>query len=203
MVRPPLYGLDIVTEVTAPSEPIGERVVAVGLSMDGCDQLFEGDEPELLADLDEMLVHLPPGVLVSWQGGIVDLPVLGARARAVGLEVGLRLRRDARDRRHSPVAGVGAGYCGAWHRHRHLDLARVYDGGGLRVGRVLRGRNSEDLIPPADERTVHDPRRDAHLARCLAERRWNRARRLVDRMPPTPGSGGIFAPVLDTVRQTS
>lgn len=195
MVRAALYGLDVVIE--------GERIASVGFSLDGCDELFDGDEIRLLTELDELLAELPPGVLVTWQGGIVDLPVLAARAAALGVDVGLRVRPDARDRRSSPVGGVTGGCCGAWYRHRHLDLARVYDPARPRVMRVLRGRSTEELIPPVDESTEHDPRRDAHLARCLAERRWGRARRLVDRMPAVPAGGGIFAPVLEPARSTA
>jgi hypothetical protein len=195
VVRPPLYGLDIVTRGSLGGPRPGgdgggdsftDPVLAAGLSLDGRDLRFEGAEGHLLEDLDEVLADLRPGVLVSWQGGVVDLPVLAARAHHLEVAIGLRLRRDPRDRRRSPLTGATGGYCGSWYRHRHLDLARVYDSGpGLL--RLLRPRNDEDLIPPADDRAWHDPCRDAHLARCLAARRWSRARRLVDRMPPPSG----------------
>lgn len=202
MTRPPLYGLDLVTSTVgdsptpiaspplAPFDPATDRIVAAGLSLDGCERHFDGDEATVLAALDELLTELPPGVLVTWFGAIVDLPVVAARSDALALGLGLRLRPDPRDTRTSPVAGVEGAWCGAWHQHRHLDLARVYAaGGGGSRSRLRRGRVPEDLIPPADELTGHDPRHDAHLTRCLAERRWSRARRLVDRMPPAPGAG--------------
>jgi hypothetical protein len=207
VVQPPLYGLDIVTDTArgddsaSPTiDPATDRVLAVGLSLGGRDLLFDGDEPALLERLDDLLADLPAGVLVSWQGGLVDLPVLDARAERLQVDIALRIRRDPRDRRPSPLAGIEGAYCGSWHGHRHLDLARVYDPSGPRVIRALRGRSDEDLIPPTDELTSHDPRRDAQLARCLAERRWGRARRLVDRMPSTASTPSPAAPILAAVR---
>ena len=203
MTRPPMYGLDLLTEApgsvedvrgagAAPSPDRGEaRIVAVGLSLDGCERRFVGDETALLFDLDDLLAELPPGVLTTWQGSVTDLPVLAARAAALQVPLGLRLRPDARvglvpDGMAGPATPT---WCGAWHDHRHLDLARLYSAPAARGFRSRRGGVPEDLIPPSDERTRHDPRHDAHLTRCLAERRWDRARRLVDRMPPVPGTG--------------
>ena len=202
MTRPPLYGLDLLTAGSASatdpsatasssSQAADAHIVAVGLSLEGCERRFVGDEARLLLDLDAFLAELPPGVLTTWHGSVTDLPVLAARAAAVGVPTGLRLRPDAR------VGLVATGsrkpttpmWCGAWHDHRHLDLARVYAPAASRGFRFRRGGVPEDLIPPSDERTGHDPRHDAHLTRCLAERRWDRARRLVDRMPPVPGAG--------------
>jgi hypothetical protein len=201
VTRPPLYGLDLVTDTVAdaptpnlspaftPIDPATDRILAVGLSLEGCEFHFDGDEVSLLREVDEFLTELPPGVLVTWYGAVVDLPVLVARAERLGLALGLRLRRDRRDERTSPVTGAEGAWCGVWHQHRHLDLARVYTPGSSRSLRLRRARVLEDLIPPSDELTGHDPRHDAHLTRCLAERRWARARRLVDRMPPAPGAG--------------
>ena len=210
MVLPPLYGIDVVLDTArhagragdeAPIDPSTDRVVSIGISLEGRDLLFDGDEVDVLADVEELLADLDPGVLVSWQGGLVDLPVLAARSRLLDVPTGLRLRRDVRDTRTSPVRGAPGGYCGAWHHHRHLDLARVYDPSGPRVIRALLNRDSDDLIPPTDELTSHDPRRDAQLARCLAERRWSKARRLVDRMPAPPGAPPAgAAPLLAAVR---
>lgn len=204
MTRPPLYGIDLVTDTTAggtsggpppppTSGPRGdERIVAVGLSLDGRDRCFDGDEADLLAELDEFLGELPPGVLVTWHGANVDLPVLAARSASLGVAMGLRVRRDVRpvEPATDPAGSAGEAWCGAWHQHRHLDLARVYCEPPPRGRWPWRSPAvPEDLMPPSDERTGHDPRHDAHLARCLAERRWARARRLVDRMPPAPGAG--------------
>lgn len=208
MVRPPLYGFDIVIDTARPAardqppiDPSTDRVACVGISLEGRDLLFDGDEADVLSAVDDLLAELEAGVLVSWQGGLVDLPVVAARSRLIDVPTGLRLRRDARDTRRSPVRGAPGGCCGAWHQHRHLDLARVYDPSGPRVMRALRGRDGDDLIPPTDELANHDPRRDAQLARCLAERRWNRARRLVDRMPVPPGASPAgAAPLLAAVR---
>ena len=202
MTRPPLYGLDLLTEAPGFVRDVpgagagpgpdaeGATIVAVGLSLDGCERRFVGDETALLFDLDDFLAELPPGVLTTWHGSITDLPVLAARAVALHVPLGLRLRPDARvglvpDGTAGPAAPM---WCGAWYDHRHLDLARVYSAPAARGFWSRRAGVPEDLIPPSDERTGHDPRHDAHLTRCLAERRWDRARRLVDRMPPVPGA---------------
>jgi hypothetical protein len=194
VARPPLYGLDIVIadvpadgSVPADDEapyPSRHRVVAAGLSIPGADLRFDhGDEALLLGALDTELASLPAGVLVTWRGGVFELPLLAERADELAVRIGLHLRADVRRRSATEDRPV---VCGRWHEHRHLDLARVYDPAGpalLRLGR----RSDEALIPPPSGAVERDPCHDARLARCLAERRWARARRLIDRMAAAPG----------------
>ncbi|MEM7271887.1 MAG: hypothetical protein AAF547_02300 [Actinomycetota bacterium] len=192
LVRPPIYGLDIVVDTSAlPDEPDADNVylldptassvVAAGISTIDGDEYYDGDERRILAVLDQRFAVLDPGIITTWNGSLLDLPFLRARARALRLGLGLRLRNDRRrhhrrprDRRPAPSVRVGdqrdrtaPPVSGAWHRQRHLDLRWVYGD-----------------PTAADELLGMDPRRGAHLARSLAERRWARARRHLDRIPP-------------------
>lgn len=192
LVRPPIYGLDIVVDAKSlpdkPNidgiyvlDPSASTVVGAGISTIDGDERYEGDERRILSILDQRFAVLDPGIISTWNGSILDLPILRARARMLQIGLGLRIRPE---RRRSPrsigrhrtqqtvqvgdaTLGTGRPVFGAWHRQRHLDLRWVY---------------SEDAS--TDELLGPDPTRGAHLARSLAERRWTRARRHLDRMPP-------------------
>jgi hypothetical protein len=164
-------------------DPYESVIVAAGISTIDGDEYYDGSERRILSVLDQRFAVLDPGIITTWNGSILDLPLLRARARALELGLGLRIRPDRRRTLRvvgrSPLPGrpafqVGrtpAGgvrpVSGAWHHQRHLDLRWVY---------------GDDTS--ADELTSPDPCRGAHLARSLAERRWNRARRHLDRIPP-------------------
>ncbi len=168
-------------------DPTHVEILAVGVSTIDGDEYYDGDERRLLRILDQRFAVLPSGVISTWHGSRLDLPFLRARAQVLGIELGLRLATDdrrptrlgtsrlgpGRRRRHHDVEESrldgSAPVCGAWHRQRHLDLCRVYGPHDSGLG--------------TDELVGLDPRRGAHLARSLAERRWFRARRFVDRVP--------------------
>lgn len=192
LVRPPIYGLDIVVDVRAmPDKPNDDdvyvldpsisSVVAAGISTIDGDEYYDGDERRILSILDQRFAVLDPGIITTWNGSILDLPFLRARAKLLRLGLGLRVRPDRRReprafRREQAQPTVQVGnktlgpsrpVCGAWHQQRHLDLRWVY------------GETTS-----TDELIDRDPQRGAHLARSLAERRWLRARRHLDRVPP-------------------
>ncbi len=207
LVKPPIYGLDIAFECRsiggrphgqppgntrhggAPKDevvvldPYDSVIVGAGLSTVDGDEFYDGSERRILSILDQRFAVLDPGIITTWNGSILDLPLLRARAKALELGLGLRIRPDRRrnlrlvgrsDTDQRPAFQVGrtpAGgarpMSGAWHQQRHLDLRWVYD-----------------HVASADELASPDPCRGAHLARSLAERRWNRARRHLDRIPP-------------------
>lgn len=204
LVRPPIYGLDIVVDAeplpatpgTADDrsdvvvlDPSTSRVVAAGISTVDGDEYYDGSERRILSVLDQRFAVLEPGIISTWNGSILDLPFLRARARALRISLGLRVRPDrrrgprpaaSRSQVSGPVqptvrvgdarSGAARPVCGAWHHQRHLDLRWVY------------GESAS-----TDELQHLDPRRGAHLARSLAERRWVRARRHLDRIPPPVG----------------
>jgi hypothetical protein len=202
LVKPPIYGLDIAFEsragVADPGplgaedgvvvlDPYDSVIVAAGISTIDGDEYYDGSERRILSILDQRFAVLDPGIITTWNGSILDLPLLRARARALELGLGLRIRPDRRRTLRlvgrtparipttprpafqvgqTPAGGVRP-VSGAWHHQRHLDLRWVY---------------GDDATP--EDLTSPDPCRGAHLARSLAERRWNRARRHLDRMPP-------------------
>lgn len=209
LVKPPIYGLDIAFESHTGAgdrwtgdrwigdrgvedgvvvlDPYDSVIVAAGISTIDGDEYYDGSERRILSILDQRFAVLDPGIITTWNGSILDLPLLRARARALELGLGLRIRPDRRRALRlvgripgrapvipSPTFQVGrtpAGgvrpVSGAWHEQRHLDLRWVY---------------GDDAS--AEELTSPDPCRGAHLARSLAERRWSRARRHLDRIPP-------------------
>lgn len=197
LVKPPIYGLDIAFESRTIDDrrrnepvdgvvvldPADSVIVGAGLSTIDGDEFYEGSERRILSILDQRFAVLDPGIISTWNGSILDLPLVRARATALELGLGLRIRPDRR--RNLRLVGRSAGptapafqvgrnpnggarpMSGAWHHQRHLDLRWVYD-----------------HVASTDELDSPDPCRGAHLARSLAERRWNRARRHLDRMPP-------------------
>jgi len=199
LVKPPIYGLDIVVDIgKLPDKPGADdsyildptesRVVAAGISTIDGDEYYDGSERRILAILDQRFAVLDPGVITTWNGSILDLPFLRARAKTLRIGLGLRVRpdrrrhlrrvtehRSARTLRVGAADGPGQPVSGAWHRQRHLDLRWVYgDASG-------------------DDLAEMDPRQGAHLARSLAERRWARARRHLDRIPPRANDLSSYA----------
>ena len=82
----PLYGLDIETDTTIDGlDPQVAPVVAVALDGEDFSAVFDGRETDLLADLDQHLADLEPGILVTWNGGCFDLPFLRDRAAICGI----------------------------------------------------------------------------------------------------------------------
>lgn len=192
-----VYGLDIETDTTVDGlNPDVAAVVTVALSNDGYDEVFTGDEPSILLELDERLAGLAPGVLATWNGAAFDLPFLADRASRHGIELGLRLRPDPRMAMdHEPLPGHDCAYRARWHGHGHIDAYRLYRadvGPALKVSCSLKSIARLVGFTPIDvDRTrIHDlshemlhayASSDARLARVLTERRWPTALRYVDR----------------------
>ena len=209
--KTPVYGLDIETDTTVDGlDPGVARILTIALSSDHVDELFTGDEPSLLRELDQRLRTIEPGVIATWNGASFDLPFIADRAYLHGVPLGLRLEHDARIavRGHALPGHTGA-YRGAWYQHQHLDAYRVYRsdvGPALRISCGLKSIARFVGLPvvEVDRTRMHDLSQealhayassDARLARVLAERRWTSARRNVDRAPTE-----VAAPVDHTRR---
>lgn len=192
-----IYGLDIETDLTHDGlDPAVASVRAIALSGRTFDDLFVGDEADLLRQLDERLAELAPGVVATWNGSAFDLPFLADRARLLGVPLGLKLCLDRRLTLHrAPLPGHAGAYRASWHDHGHLDTFRLYGGAetaaqrlSLRsLGRIVT-RTSEvrpSRPQPLSNEALHAcAPSDARLARVLAERRWPAAARMVDHVSP-------------------
>ncbi len=206
-----MYGLDIETDTTVDGlDPGVARILTVALSSEEVDELFTGPEPQLLAELDERLRTLPPGVLATWNGAAFDLPFIADRAALAGVSLGLRLEHDPRILvRGRCLPGHRGAYRCAWHHHAHLDAFRVYQadvGPALRISCGLKSIARFVGLPvvEVDRTQIHGLNQealhayassDARLARVLTERRWASARRAVDREPT------VLAPPIDHSRR--
>ena len=191
-----VYGLDIETDTTHDGlDPAVASVRAVALSGATFDELFVGDEADLLRALDERLWSLPAGVVATWNGSAFDLPFLADRARLLGVDLGLKLRLDRRLTLHrAPLPGHAGAYRAGWHDHGHLDTFRVYGAETTAAQRLslrslgrfvglggceVRSTRTQTLSNEALHACAPS---DARLARVLAERRWPAAARMVDRV---------------------
>lgn len=190
--RPHIYGIDIETDTTHGGlDPAVSPVLSVALSAQGFENLFVGDEADVLAGLDRRLASLPPGVLATWNGATFDLPFLADRARLIGVELALSLCLDRRlTCGRVTLPGHGGAYRARWGAHAHLDTFRLYDAvapgrASLRtLARLVGLGRSGGIQHPRDDlanEVLHaNPTSDARLARALAERRWAAGARLVD-----------------------
>jgi hypothetical protein len=182
----PLYGLDIETDTEAGGlDPTLARILAVAVSSDASDVVFQGDESSILTRVDAYLAGLAPGVVVTWNGSTFDLPFIVHRAGLVGLELGLRAHRDDRVPHRDPIPGLDGVYRATWHGHRHLDGYRLYrsDVGrtlpvscGLKSMSRLVGLSPVEVdivhlhdLPPTDVAAYVAS--DARMARLLVQRR--------------------------------
>jgi DNA polymerase elongation subunit (family B) len=198
--RPAVYGLDIETDTTENGlDPRVAAVVTVALAGPGFEEVFTGREDLLLADLDQRISQLEPGVIATWNGAAFDLPFLADRAALHELPIGLRLRHDrAITMRRAPLPGHRGAYRASWFEHGHLDAYRLYRGDvgpALRISCSLKSiARFVGLAPIEVDRTkIHDlsnealhayAASDARLARILTERRWGTASRFIDRVAP-------------------
>jgi uncharacterized protein YprB with RNaseH-like and TPR domain len=196
--RPNVYGLDIETDTTVNGlDSEVAPVVTVALSLYDYDEVFSGDEPTILMQLDRRLAELTSGVLATWNGAAFDLPFLADRAALLDLPLGLRLRHDPGIRmQHEPLPGHPGAYRARWYQHGHIDAYRLYRGDvgpALRVSCSLKSIARLVGLAPlqVDRKRIHDLSQevlhayaasDARLARVLTERRWGTAARFVDRM---------------------
>jgi hypothetical protein len=132
----PIYGLDIETDTAVDGlDPATSRIVAVALSTSDGDQVFDGDEATLIAQVDAALAGLPAGIVATWNGSNFDLPFLARRADQASIRLGLTMRVDpAIILRREPLAGETGAYRASWYQHRHLDGYRLYRSD---VGRLL------------------------------------------------------------------
>jgi DNA polymerase elongation subunit (family B) len=199
MRRPIVYGLDIETDTTVNGlDPDVATVLTVALSHRDFDEVFTGDEPDILEQLDERLRRCKPGAIATWNGAAFDLPFLADRAARNGILIGLRLRLDPSiPVRGTPLPGHEGAYRAAWYGHRHVDAYRLYRadaGPALRISCSLKSIARFVGLAPieVDRDHIHDlshevlhayAASDARLARVLAERRWPSAARAVDRVP--------------------
>jgi DNA polymerase elongation subunit (family B) len=196
--RPTVYGLDIETDTTTNGlDPRVAAVVTVALACPGYEEVFTGSEASLLADLDERLDELEPGVIATWNGAAFDLPFIADRAALHGLPLGLRLQLDpGLTIRQAPLPGHRGAYRASWYGHGHLDAYRVYRGDvgpALRISCSLKSIARFVGLAPVevDRARIHDlsnealhayAASDARLARILAERRWGTASRCIDQI---------------------
>ncbi|MFZ6004732.1 MAG: 3'-5' exonuclease [Actinomycetota bacterium] len=195
--RPAVYGLDIETDTTVNGlDPVVAAVVTVALACPGYEEIFTGEEAMLLAQLDERLDELEPGVIATWNGASFDLPFIADRAALYDLPMGLRLQLDPGLRGGSPLPGHRGAYRAGWYDHTHIDAYRLYRGDvgpALRISCSLKSiARFVGLAPIEVDRTrIHDlsnevlhayAASDARLARILTERRWGTASRGIDRV---------------------
>lgn len=197
----PTYGLDIETDTTVDGlDPVVAPVVAVAVTGADFEVVLDDDEPTILRELDVLIASLPPGVLVTWNGGAFDLPFLADRARVTQTAIALDLALDPSiPGRHEPLNGHDGAYRARWHGHAHLDgyqLFRADVGASLNIPCGLKPLARLVGLPviEVDRERIHElsdaERRayvasDAHLARALVARRpqWTMA------VDPFPVSG--------------
>lgn len=206
--QPEVYGLDIETDTSENGlDPRVAAVVTVALACPGYEEIFSGPEHDLLAQLDDRLRELEPGVLATWNGAAFDLPFIADRASIYGMALGLRLQLDpAITVRSVPLPGHRGAYRAGWYGHGHIDAYRLYRGD---VGPALRISCSLKSIArfvgltavEVDRSRIHDlsnealhayAASDARLARVLTERRWATASRCIDRLGAAADGDGAF-----------
>lgn len=190
----PLYGLDIETDTSCGGlDPRSGGIVAAAVcTADAC-TVINGPEPSLLAQLDDVLAALPPGVVATWHGAGFDLPFLADRAALHHIPLGLRLVLDPAIDVRRPLAGHEGAYRAAWGAHTHLDAYQLYKDVGraillscsLKTMAAFFGLDAVEV----DRTHIHDlapadlsayVASDAALARRLAELRWHAAARHID-----------------------
>ena len=195
-----MYGLDIETDTSRGGlDPAEAPIVAVAICGDGWSSVFDGEEADILTELDAAIAALEPGVLTTWNGARFDLPFIADRTALLGLQLGLKLAENTRYRsRHEPLAGHSGSYIASWYQHRHLDAYVVYRadvGASLGIPCGLKPLSRMLGLSPVevDRTAIHElsseelndyVASDAILTRELALRRWRTASLAIDHVSP-------------------
>ncbi|MCX6375009.1 MAG: DNA polymerase, partial [Armatimonadetes bacterium] len=176
-------------------EPESSRIFLIAVSDNrGFEELIEGDEPEMLAELIAVVRGIDPDTLEGHNILGFDLPFLAARARRCGMA--LNLGRDGSEmafgaERSCPIGGYSRPFVPAFVRGRHvidtLLAVQRFDVGRGRLERyglkecaqTLGLAEPDRIIIPGDEITglwATDPetvriyaRQDVRETRRLAE----------------------------------
>lgn len=121
-----LYAIDIETDTTIDGlDPTIAEVVTMALWSDDLQAVIEGGtERSRLTELSRLLAFLEPGIVLTWNGQVFDLPFLATRARVTGVCLGLELTRDPQIvPKYDFTPGHACGYRARLGRHAHADLA--------------------------------------------------------------------------------
>lgn len=193
----PLYGLDIETDTTVDGlDASVAPIVAVALATESGTEVIDHSEADILRELNRRLNSLPPGIIVTWNGGRFDLPFIAERARLLGVDLDLRLEPDPFETVR-PESDRSRGWLAEWGRHSHLDGYRVYraDVGralpvscGLKpmarfVGMVPVEVDRENVHVLSPDELADYVSSDAVMARLLVDRRGVAIEAHVDRLP--------------------
>lgn len=143
--RTRVYALDIETCTDGVNglDPREARITEVAVSTSLGDTVFaDADEARLLYRMDEFIQHLPPGLIVTWNGAFFDLPFIHDRyalsCREVGLvlaDLGMHLiEQPGLKPKYDYLPGHSTGYTAVWQTtqpfgldlHQHLDISFAY-----------------------------------------------------------------------------
>lgn len=200
-----LVGFDIETDTSVGGlNPEDSAIIAVAVSTPDGAEVFQGDESEILGAVDDFLLSLPAGYLVTWNGSTFDLPFVEYRANLLGVPIALRIAEK-------PVQRPGAdrvAVVGFWGELVHLDGLSIYRadvGRSLGLSCALKplarlvGVEAVEL----NRETLHlaDPREieeyvasDAAVAVELVSRRMPHALRSADKWPVTEDPVEVAGP---------
>lgn len=137
-----LYALDIETDTSPVSDeersrgftvrgldPRVTRVVALSVATRSDDgvlvaKVWNGNEPDILVATQNWLAAQRPGLIVTWNGSVFDLPFVDSRARQLGVDLDLELTPDPRIiPKYQSTPGYEGGYSATWAGHRSVDVA--------------------------------------------------------------------------------
>lgn len=126
----PLVALDIETDTSGGGglDPVRAGIVALALAFsDASSQVFADTDEAVLLTRASHVLRRRAGLLVTWNGGGFDLPFIVARARILGLDLGLATVFDPDIVvKYPPSPGLGGPVRGRWASMSHVDIAPLY-----------------------------------------------------------------------------
>jgi DNA polymerase elongation subunit (family B) len=140
----PFYGLDFETDTSvSPTSGLDPRLGGItsaalagvaGLDL-ALTRASEGHELALLERVEATLAQAEPGVVVTWNGAVFDLPFFASRSALLGVSTTLVLEPAPElFVKYAPTPGFAGAVRGRWGKHLHLDVQYTYRSHSERTG---------------------------------------------------------------------
>lgn len=134
-----IYAIDIETDTAPLTEeetalgytsrglvPSISRIVNIAIASSKGTIVLDGEEKDILTNLEQYFKTASPGMVVTWNGSVFDFPFISDRARLLGVPLGLTMTPNpAIVPKYVATPGHAGGYNAEWTRENGTSLGTI------------------------------------------------------------------------------